>query len=779
MLDIRQDILDFLQTKEDPTKLRSIRSALGLPASDRQFLKDVLAELVREGLVIKRDTRYWLPEGKQNARRVKREKSRRGHQVTGLLSITSRGFGFVEAARGDWLIPEGSLGGAVHGDLVRAEKREKGRDGRIIGEVIEIVEFGMAVVLGVFERTPSGVAFLPFRDVQLDRRDMMRFPRDAEHGAVGRWTRRDDGRWLFDGFIGHINDPKIDEEIAISENGIRANFTDDVVQEAAGFKADYPFSPEGRTDFRNELVFTVDGETARDFDDALHFKWLEGGDIEVGIHIADVSHFVTEDSALDRWSAEQGNSVYLPHKAIPMLPEILSSELCSLKPGVPRYTLSVLARVERDGRLVDYRFCKGLIQSAYRLTYNDVMAIAVDREEGARMRFEEVAPSLDMGLDLSRKILKRRYREGGLELDMSSVRITLTEEMELDDVYAVSPTPADRLIEAFMCLANECVATFFSKLEIDIPYRIHEQPTFEKLENLILFLRSFGIQAPAHLFENTGRGLNDLIRKFGDSLNGQVMRTQLLRSLKLAEYNPDNRGHFGLALEHYAHFTSPIRRYADLLIHRRLTRVLTEENLGPEDFNDSRLEQICAHISKKERDAERTGSTFTRLKLLRRMKLELGNEFEGVITDIKSFGFYVKIFPWYSSGLIHIRELGDDRYEFNPETASLVGIRNGREFKVGISVKVRVLRVDLIGRRLDFGLVAGGTPAQRITLKGLENARRSRARELSGSTTRGRSDRKSGSGEKAKKGFRGYKGSGGKSRTLKGLMSKGKKKRRK
>jgi len=711
MLDLKRDIAAFLADKEDPVKLKTVVAALGMGPSDRQYVRRLLAEMARDGQVVRMGVRYWAPDGREQALKIKRRKTRRRDDLVGRLSVSSQGTGFVEVVNGrDWLIPEHALAGAKQGDVVRARKRETDRGGRIIGEIAEILEFGTAAILGVFDRRGAKLDFLPFGDFPLNKAELLDFPSDAPAGSVGRFVRRPDGRWAYDGLLGDMEDPAIDETIALTENGIVAEFSDEVQAEADRFGKGYSFPLGDRADFRDELVFTIDGADARDFDDALHFRVLDDDQVEVGVHIADVSEFARPGSALDAWAREQGNSVYLPHKAIPMLPPVLSTGLCSLNPDEPRYTLSVVAALaRRDGRVLSWEIRKGLIESRFRLTYDQVQAMGVDRDKDVRQRFAEVLPAIELGLDLSRKMRKRRLQAGGLDLDMAEVRLELDANQEMIRAVEKHGNDANRMIEAFMVMANECVAEHLSEIGVGAPFRIHDQPDREKLDTVVNFLKTFGCQPPHDVLRHPGQALNQLIGQIVDRPNAQALQTQILKAMKQAEYNEEDRGHFGLASKHYAHFTSPIRRYADLYIHQRLTRLLREPDLGPEHFGDDALPEICAHISKKERDAARAEQTFVNLKLLRRMLSEVGAEHDGVVAEVKPYGLFVQLDDPPASGLVHVETLEDD-FELIPELFALAGRRSGKLYKVGLTVKVRVMAVDLIGRKIDLAVVSGGEP---------------------------------------------------------------------
>ncbi|CAM2005953.1 ribonuclease R family protein [Acanthopleuribacter pedis] len=704
-IEFETQILQYLGRQEDPIKLKNILKALGLPPNDRQFIRQILREMMKEGKVVKNGSFYWVPNGKESARAVKREKTRARDETVGRLSIANAGYGFVAVEKGrDWMIQEEDLNGALHGDIVRARKRRGDAYGRVRAEIIGVESYGVSVLVGIYQPIAGKIVFTPFSDYNLDPDRLVGEPEKVTPGLIATFKRDERGLFEFDSVLGSYEDPVVDEAIVLAENEIPGSFDPRVMEQVADFNPAYEFELGDRRDFRDEMVFTVDGATARDFDDALHFKQLGQGDIEVGIHIADVSHFVEEDSPLDLWARARGNSTYLPHKAIPMLPQILSNELCSLKPNVPRYTLSCVVRLDQDGVVKDWELCKGLICSSYRLTYEIVDAVSVQGDANMRAGYEEVVPSLDLAISLSQKMRRERIKRGGFNLDMGEVRMELGKDLLMKRVQEKHQTAANHMIEAFMVLANECVAEEMSGLGITVPYRIHDQPDEERLERLAALLSAHGVDVPHFLADDPARAINTVLAQLKSHENAQVMQTQVLKAMKMAEYNIENRGHFGLASEYYAHFTSPIRRYADLIIHRRLTAVLAggRERVLPEHFDDEQLEAVCKQISKRERASARAEQTFVQLKMLRYLKEHVGDEMEGVIDDVKSFGLFVRLNDLPVSGLVHVETLPGGEYEFVPEILALVGARNGRQFKAGDPLKVRLLRVDYITRKIDF-----------------------------------------------------------------------------
>ncbi|MCB1045130.1 MAG: VacB/RNase II family 3'-5' exoribonuclease [Acidobacteria bacterium] len=703
MINLQNQVIEFLSRCEDPTGLRGILRGLSLPGSDRQLLKSLIGELVRQGRVVKVGSRYWVPDGKRQSRSVKREKTKKANQVTGRLTLHPRGFGFVDASpERDWFIPDYALSGAQHGDTVRAQYVEYGPRGRKTGKVIGIERKGREQLLTVSVREGRRLVQLPLGTTQVTEKDL-RGGGEFIEGSVSLWRRVDKG-FRFDRVLGQMDDPAIDESLALVDNGVVSEIPQEICDEAEEIAANRNFELGGREDFTEEAVFTVDGADARDFDDAIHIKATESGYV-LGVHIADVSHYVVEDSPLDRWAKRLGNSTYLPHRAFPMLPASLSTDLCSLVPHQPRYTVSVIASLNQQGKVLEYRVCRSLIRSAYRLTYTDVHEIGVLKVASRRAESEELTERLDLALKLADVLAQKRTHSGSLSLDLAEQHLTLTADQRLENVKPYSGHEGHRMIEMFMVLANELVARYLTERGIGLPYRVHETPDLEKLEQLANLMSARGFDT-RHLLRDPASGINQLLKQIKGSEEHlqRVYQFQILRSLKLAEYAPENGGHFGLASDCYCHFTSPIRRYADLVVHRRLTTVLEHPKWGPEHFDDGALADVCRDISITERNSEKAERVFVKLKIMRHLMNCVGDEFDGVVTDVKPNGLFVELDDYWVDGLISMDVLSDDRYEYNADDCMLVGLATGKRFTIGDRLRVRIDRVDLVTRRLDFGI---------------------------------------------------------------------------
>ncbi|PIE02266.1 MAG: hypothetical protein CSA81_07815 [Acidobacteria bacterium] len=716
-MDFENKIIQLLRSKEDPVSIHTLLKGLGLPKNERSHLRSQLRNMSRKGQVVKKGNKFWIPDGKTVTRELKRKKHVR---VQGKLAITSKGFGFVKIAQEglsrDWMIYEEDLNGAKHGDRVLVDWKGVSR-GRTLGRVVEVVDFGKKHLLGSFEMEYSRLVFQPF---SLHEASIPVSPEHAagiQPGTVAVYVRNDKGGWSFEKTLGRLDDPAIDEELVLAKHGIPTQFPEKVVQEAESMGSSPQDEAISREDFSALNVFTVDGADARDFDDAIHVISTEYG-YELGVHIADVAHYVRRGSACDKHAQFLGNSTYLPHKAFPMLPRVLSENLCSLNPHVERLTCSVVMQLDREGNLMDFRITKGKIVSKHRLTYSQVYKMGIEKDVATRKAFSTVVEDIDICLKLAELLHQQRMELGGLNLQTSEPRMTLKEDHTLLKTWAESGTPANRMIEMFMCLANQVVATYMASKNKPIPYRIHEPPDQDKVAQFLESLSASGIAVPMDMDLDTGHFLNrilDEIQARASNENLFVWRTLLLRSLKRAEYHTENKGHFGLGLNYYCHFTSPIRRYADLIVHQLLSDMLERDVTDPgseeERVDDSAramvshsksvLTDICQHLSERERGSDLAEKDFFKMKVLRYLQPRLGEEFEGVIVDARRFGLVVELKDLFTEGVVSIEKLNGD---FRLRGYSLVSQRSGKTFRVGDPVAVILERIDLQLLEMDLGL---------------------------------------------------------------------------
>jgi ribonuclease R len=493
--------------------------------------------------------------------------------------------------------------------------------------------------------------------------------------------------------------------VAIRNHELPYVWPDDVLLEASRFA---PYVTEdalqGRTDLRHLAFVTIDGEDAKDFDDAVYCEPREKGGWTLYVAIADVSYYVKPNSALDKEAYLRGNSVYFPGRVIPMLPETLSNNLCSLNPDVDRLAVVCEMSIHPTGRIMRYQFCEAVFKSCRRLTYNQVHAMIEKKDKRMQERFKENVPHLTHLYDLFRTLHKARKARGAIDFDLPETKIEFGKDRKIKKIVPYERFDSHRVIEECMLCANICAARFLEKNKQPGLYRVHEGPTEEKLENLRRFLNEMGLKMPGHR-EPVPADYAHILRVIQDRPDAHMIQTILLRSMSQAVYSPENKGHFGLAYEAYAHFTSPIRRYPDLLVHRGIKQLLTQKKPQTEDGALNRAGEHCSMTERRADDATNEVTDWLKCEF---MMDKVGGEFGGVISGVTSFGIFVELAEIYVEGLVHISVLPDDYYQFDPIKHALMGERTGRQFRLGDPVKIKVARVDLDQREIDFVLAEEG-----------------------------------------------------------------------
>ncbi len=609
--------------------------------------------------------------------------------------VTARpGFGFVTPQAGgpDIFVPARYAKGAMPGDEVVVAVEEQGRFGKPEGRVERIVRKGRTVLLG-FYKERGGAPFLqPFDSLSQD--DLPLKTRGRPRPEPGMIVEADRATLAVTRVFGSPDDPGVDAEVVIRRYGLPAEFGEEALGEAEGFPDEVPDEAlVGRRDFRDWASVTIDGEKAQDFDDAVSVRRRPDGGWLLGVHIADVSHYVRPGSALDREAFERGTSVYLPGLTLPMLPEKLSNALCSLRPRATRLAFSVLMDVAADGRVTRSEFVPSVIRTAHRLTYTAVFAIFEgDRAETAA--YDDVAADLLVMRELAEALRRRRLAEGSLDFDLVEPELVY-EEGRLLAVAAAERNEAHRLIEEFMVAANVAVARRFSEKKRPSIYRVHPAPALSDLEKLRDLLLPFGLTLP----EPSKVRSSDLQRVLEKArgLPGETfVGIQVLRAMKLAVYSPRNVGHYGLAKVDYTHFTSPIRRYPDLVVHRLLRALLARE--GPTDLP---LEAIAAQSSDRERNAAEAEQALIEWRIFRFLKDRLGEEFEGIVVDVVKAGLVVELGEYFVAGLLPFASLRGD-HEPKPAARRLRPKRRRISFDLGDAVRVILVSCDPALRRMTF-----------------------------------------------------------------------------
>ena len=631
------------------------------------------------------------------------------HGVEGRVSRHRDGYGFLRLTEGgdDLFLPRREMEGLFDGDVIRAVP-VPGRFGRSAGRFVDVVSRRTAPVAGTYRLVGAGDAVFPepgIYDGPIELEPGAVVPRDGEvvELEILEWP---DGRRAPIGRILEILGARGELgtllELVIRRHDLRRRFPDDVLEEAAGL----PETPSeadlaGRIDLRDEPTFTIDGEDARDFDDAISVQASAGGGFLLKVSIADVSHWVTPDSALDREAFERGTSVYFPDRVIPMLPEQLSNALASLEPAKDRLTLTAEMQFDASGERTRTRLYESVIRSSGRWTYENVgRVIAGETVEG----ISEHRGHVDRMLALMKLLQDRRRARGSLDFDLPEPDIILDASGQPEDVVRAVRNDAHRLIEEFMIAANEAVATWFTERDRPTIFRVHAPPDPDKLRGFVEFARSWG-----HLPEFGMLASNRALSEFLTSVRGlpaeRAVHHILLRTMMRATYAEKNTGHFGLASECYLHFTSPIRRYPDLMVHR-LTKTILRG--GPETFDRAKLARVAKQCSDREETATRC--EFDVLDVMRAwfLKDRLGEEFEGIVSGVIEEGFFVELLEVYVEGMVRVQDLTDDHYRFFPEPRVLAGRRTKRQFAIGDPVRVAVQAVHLASGRVEFALVSGG-----------------------------------------------------------------------
>lgn len=704
----------FKESGTKPLSVHEIEEALGINnAVEFKELVVALNELEYAGeLVMTRKNRYGLPE-KMNL-------------VRGRIQMHQKGFAFLlpdDEGIGDVYIHFSDLNSAMNNDkvLVRIEKGDIG-DNRPEGKVIRILERAVTEVVGTYEDSRS-FGFVIADDKRIPN-DIF-IPKGKTNGAVDghkvivRITKYPEGRKSAEGeiiqILGHKNDPGIDILSIIYKHGIPIEFPEEVLEQAANTPDTITEKDlEGRRDLRNEMIVTIDGADAKDLDDAVSVKRLDNGNYKLGVYIADVSYYVKENSPIDKEALERGTSVYLVDRVIPMIPHRLSNGICSLNPQVDRLTLSCEMEINDKGQVVSHEIFPAVIRTTERMTYSDVNKILVDKDEELRNRYESLVPMFEMMEELASILRKKRMSRGAIDFDFKEAKVIVDEEGKAIDVVIRERSVAERLIEEFMLAANETIAEHFHWLDVPFIHRIHEDPDEAKLQTFFEFLAGLGISVKGTANEVHPQALQKVLDDIQGEPEEMVVSKLMLRSMKQAKYDPISVGHFGLATEFYTHFTSPIRRYPDLIVHRLIRTYLIEKKMDAKTISywKERLPEIARHASMMERravDAERDTDD---LKKAEFMQDKIGEEFTGIISSVTNFGMFVELENTVE-GLIHVSFLTDDYYRYDEQHQVLIGERTANVFRVGDEVRVRVAGVNMDEFTIDFELVGIESRKQR------------------------------------------------------------------
>lgn len=699
-------LLEFFKTAVPQTIAeKDLLKRLDVDSDHRHEVKAVLHELLAAGeLVELKKNRFALPEAVG--------------LIVGRLQGNRKGFAFVlplQPGKPDVYVSPDNLRNAFHGDTVVVKVERRAAPGKTAeGEVVQIVQRGQTRVIGAYEaRGDYGYvipedAKLPFK-VYIDAAHTLgakphqivvaQILRHHEH------HRNPDGEIV--NILGYPRTQGIDEQIIIHTHHLPTEFPPAALREADAFPdkiADEELAK--RLDLRDDCIFTIDGENARDFDDAVSLERLDNGNYRLGVHIADVNYYVSEGSALDQEAYQRGTSVYFPDRAIPMFPERISNNLCSLREGEDRLTMSAFMEFDPTMKLAQYDLTPSVIRSKARLTYTAVRQMLKDGDETLRERYAELLPTLELMKELSELLLQKRMARGSLDFDLPEPELVLDLQGNVENIIKAERNLAHRLIEEFMLAANETVATHLTWMNIPTMYRTHEPPDENKIAQLNDFIGTLGlhIRSTKNLHS---KDIQRLLKQVRGKTTEHLVNTIALRAMKQARYTVQNAGHFGLASTCYTHFTSPIRRYPDLIVHRVLKAALAGEAFAEEmqERRREHLDTIAEHSSIRERIAMEAEREIVQVKKLRFMEDKVGDIFPGLISGVANFGLFVELRDYFVEGLVHVTNLHDDYYEYREETFSLVGERTKKTYRVGDAVRVQIADVSVSKRQIDFLLL--------------------------------------------------------------------------
>ncbi|OZM56026.1 ribonuclease R [Lottiidibacillus patelloidae] len=701
-----QQLIKFMKEETyKPLTVQELEEAFGIEGSHE--FKDFVQTLVHmeeQGYIVRtRNNRYGLPEKMSLMR--------------GRVIGNARGFAFVEVeeeGHSDIFIPASELKSAMHGDIVLVRVSIKSSGARPEGTIERIIERGITEVVGTYSDSRHfGFVISDNKKIQND----IFIPKAASNGAmeghkvVVKITKYPEGKMSAEGevikILGHKNDPGVDILSVIYKHGLPREFPEDVMEQANNVPDEVPEEAmKGRRDLRDETIVTIDGADAKDLDDAISISRLENGNYKLGVHIADVTHYVEEGSPIDIEAFERGTSVYLVDRVIPMIPHRLSNGICSLNPKVNRLTLSCEMEIDSSGTVVNHDIFASVIKTTERMTYSDVRAILVDKDEALIERYEPLVPMFQLMEELAEVLRNKRMNRGAIDFDFTEAKVMVDDDSNPIDIVLRERSVAERLIEEFMLAANETVAEHFHWLKVPFLYRIHEDPKEEKLQRFLEFITNFGYVIKGKGNEIHPRSLQQMLEEVRGEPEEAVISKVMLRSMQQAKYDPESLGHFGLATEFYTHFTSPIRRYPDLIVHRLIRTYLFEGKMSEEtqSYWKAKLPDITRHTSLMERravDAERETDD---LKKAQFMEDKVGEEFDGIISSVTNFGMFIEL-PNTIEGLVHVTELTDDYYRYDERSYAMIGERTGHVFRIGDEISVRVTNVNVEERAIDFEVV--------------------------------------------------------------------------
>ena len=693
---MKEQILDILKKENKALSVYEINDLLGLSSSDelKELLKN-LEELINDLKVYHTNKdKYLLFEN--------------SHLKTGRLVVNKKGYGFVDIEGDeDVYIASKNLNGAIHGDLVVVEiTSKKGLD--LEGRILKIIKRELKTVVGTIIKVDNKLK-LKIDDDKINiniilEKDSLKNVVEGNKVVASVLSRIDNHNFKGEiiKIIGHINDPGVDILSIAAKHDISDAFSEEVINEVEALPNEVLESEYiGRTDLRSQMIFTIDGDDTKDIDDAISLKKLENGNYELGVHIADVSHYVKSDSALDKEAYERGTSVYLADRVIPMLPHKLSNGICSLNPNVDRLTISCVMEIDDTGEVVNYDIFESVIKSNIQMTYKKVNKILEENiiPEG----YEKYADTLKEMKILADILRKNKTEKGYIDFDLDESKIIVNEKGEAIDVTLRNRGAGEKLIEDFMIAANETVARHIFYMDYPFIYRVHGEPNEEKITKFLHYVSILGYSITGKINKITPKAMQKILEQLKGVKEYSMLSSQLLRSMQKAIYDTKNIGHFGLASKCYTHFTSPIRRYPDTTVHRLLHTYLFNKNLNIDTVRywENRLPFIAEHSSLKERNSIECEREVDDMKKAEYMEKHIGEKFEGVISGVMSFGIFVEL-PNLIEGLVHVEDMKGDFYTYDESSFALIGKKNKRGYRLGDDISVIVKSASKEKHTIDF-----------------------------------------------------------------------------
>ena len=699
---VKEKLYDFIcDDMYKPMRLKDIRFLLQVSDSDKKRVETALNELINEGKIT------ITPKGKY--------KKLDNNLKVGTFIGNKKGFGFVrvDGEKDDYFIPAKYSLDAFHNDRVVIKPEETAKSGRRSeAKVVQVLERGLSVVVGTFEKQDGFGFVIPDNqkvsdDIFVSKKDSMGAM--TGHKVVcriinyGKSGKSPEGEIVE--ILGHVNDPATDILSVVRAYDIPMEYPEKVMDSLNDIPDEVsPEQLEGRTDFRDWDTVTIDGEDAKDLDDAITISYKDGI-YTLGVHIADVTNYVTEKSPLDKEALKRGTSCYLVDSVIPMIPHKLSNGICSLNAGVDRLTLSCVMDIDKKGKMINHYICEGVIRVNERMTYTNVAKILDRSDDEVLKRYESLIPMFDTMKELADIIRANRVKRGSIDFDVPETKIIVDENHKPVEIKPYDRNPATKIIEDFMLMANETVAEDYFWQELPFEYRTHESPDPEKIEHLIFFMNNFGLFIRTSKDEIHPKELQKILLKIEGEPYEALISKMMLRSMKQARYSTECSGHFGLSCKYYCHFTSPIRRYPDLQIHR-----IIKENLRGE-LNDKRIKHyqkilpgVADDNSLKERRAEEAEREVIKLKEIEYMSEHIGEEFDGVVSGVTSNYIFVELENTVE-GAVSVAYMYDDCYYFAEEEYAMIGENSGKRYQLGDKVRIKVLNCDKIKKNIDFSII--------------------------------------------------------------------------